>query len=256
MVQNLQNLWTNGVLESLLAAKPNLHTFLQNLAVAWRRLTPRSTWPRAQHEQWAVLKEMDSNCCLMVSKSLKYFRRVLTQGYEPARLMGAIGMAIAPSDWCETSMPGNIATNMAKKSTIETGPRKIGLMIKVLFCAFLLCKKAASSKRHHNRSVHVGSQRMSSLSDFWSIPARLKMAWPFKLPTWLMQIRSKKTSVCGRQKIVTKEVTIHPEQRDQHDHLTCKFPNGRSKPGSSPNKKSSITRRLARKPKDTAAVPL
>ena len=50
------------------------------------------TWPRAQHEQWAVLKEMDSNCCLMVSKSLKYFRRVLTQGYEPARLMGAIGM--------------------------------------------------------------------------------------------------------------------------------------------------------------------
>ena len=38
------------------------------------------TWSWSQHEQQAVSKEMDSNCCLIASKFLKYFRRVLTQG--------------------------------------------------------------------------------------------------------------------------------------------------------------------------------
>ena len=66
---------------------------------------------------------------------------------------------------------------------MEIGPKKTGLTINACFpdATFLLFKNAASSNKHRNLSVHVGSQRINRTSDFLSSPAKLKIAkgaWP------------------------------------------------------------------------------
>ena len=156
-------------------------------------------------------------------------------------------------------VPGIASVDIVKKTQMETGPRKTGLTIKACFCVFRLCKKAANSNKHHNRCVHVGSQRINIWSELFKSPAKLKMAWAFNsLSAWLMQIRSKKTYVCGCQNMATKQVTRTPEQSDQVDQLTSTPSNRkpRWKPGSCLKMKSSIISTPVSKPKDTAAVPL
>ena len=114
---------------------------------------------------------------------------------------------------------GIMPATQVKKTAIWTGPRKVGLMISSFLRSFLLCKKAASSNKHHSRSVQLGSHRMSIESDFFSNPAKLKIAWVFKATSvWLMQMRSKNTRLWGRHSIIAREVTRKPAQSDQHEY--------------------------------------
>ena len=163
---------------------------------------------------------------------------------------------------------------------MEMGPKKSGLTINVCFpdVIFLLFKKAASSKRHHNLSlgiefpmsqnqcriisfcvqqkkyssskisvdipkeiqvsVQVGSHKISMTSEFFSKPAKLKIAWAFKsLSFWLIQIRSKKTLVGDLQNIITTMLTTKPEGKHQGENGSPGHP--RSMPGRIPKRRES-----------------
>ena len=113
---------------------------------------------------------------------------------------------------------GSITAEEVMNIAMETGPRRTGLMINSCFVvwAFLLFKKAASSNKHHIRSVQVGSQRMSIKSDFFSSPAKLKMAWVFSVKSfsWI-HFLSKNTRSWGRQNSIAIEVAKKPKHSDQ-----------------------------------------
>ena len=122
--------------------------------------------------------------------------------------------------------------------------------------AFLLFKKAASSNKHHIRSVQVGSQRMSIKSDFFSSPAKLKMAWVFSVKSfsWI-QILSKNTRSWGRQNSIATEVARKPKHSDQRAWPTP-LDSIRYQAGRSAKPKRNIIRTATRLPEITAAAPL
>ena len=67
---------------------------------------------------------------------------------------------------------GTQAACTRAKTTIEQGPKKVGLTVSFCSRPFLLFKKAASSNRHHKRSVHDGSHSTSISSDCFKKPAK------------------------------------------------------------------------------------
>ncbi len=153
-----------------------------------------------------------------------------------------------------TVVKGNATAQERRKIATEIGPRKMGLTINACFPVLLLFKYAASSKRHHNLCVQVGSHKISMTSEFFSKPAKLRIAWVFKVSLfWLMQIRSKKTFVLFLQKSITKVVAAKPLGRHQAEYWTNHW---RSKPGRRPQQKKIIIKIAARNPQKTAAKPL
>mgnify|MGYP002803602184 CR=1 FL=1 len=127
---------------------------------------------------------------------------------------------------------------------MEIGPKKMGLAINACFpdATFLLFKNAASSNKHHNLSVHVGSQRINITSDFLSSPARLKIACAFRsLSCWLIQILSKKMLCCDRQRSTTKVVARKPEGT-HHIENPWSQKGPRSKTGRKKKKKESSSK--------------
>ena len=71
-----------------------------------------------------------------------------------------------------TAMRGRHAACTRRKATIEQGPKRVGLTVSFCSRPFLLFKKAASSNRHHKRSVHDGSHSTSISSDCFKKPAK------------------------------------------------------------------------------------
>ena len=143
------------------------------------------------------------------------------------------------------------------KMAMEIGPKKMGLTIKACFpdATFLLFKNAASSNKHHNLCVHVGSQRINIASDFLSSPAKLKIAWAFRSSScWLIQILSKKILFRARQRSMTKVVTRKPEGRHHIEKLPSRDP--RSQPGRRSKSKRIIIKIATKKPLNSAAKPL
>ena len=150
----------------------------------------------------------------------------------------------------------------AQTSTTSVGSVKCSFFQNLLKLGTPRTKKGKHPKcpnglPSHNLSVHVGSHRMSILSEFDKSPARLSMASVFKrVSFWLIHIRSRKTPVHGRQKIITRLATANPENVDQQDQCQLSSHHPRSIPGRVPRLKSIIMHAPVSKDSNTAAVPL
>ena len=95
--------------------------------------------------------------------------------------MKAIAINKQSASWLASLLSGSSRGKVAmetpnactkQKATIEQGPYNVGLTVSFCSRPFLLFKKAASSNRHHKRSVHDGSQSTSISSDCFKKPAK------------------------------------------------------------------------------------
>mmetsp|Transcript_40167 Transcript_40167/g.92925 ORF Transcript_40167/g.92925 Transcript_40167/m.92925 type:complete len:203 (+) Transcript_40167:543-1151(+) len=134
------------------------------------------TWSMLQQELLVVSKEMDRSCSSITSRERKYSRPAETIGYPAARPKTRIlnvGMIITSMLSMGMVVNATWIKNMVQKIPIDNPPITVGLINRTWSEDAWLFRKAASSNKHHNLSVHDGSQMTSILSECLSRPAKL-----------------------------------------------------------------------------------
>mmetsp|Transcript_61305 Transcript_61305/g.146123 ORF Transcript_61305/g.146123 Transcript_61305/m.146123 type:complete len:289 (+) Transcript_61305:511-1377(+) len=167
-------------------------------------------WSKLQqlHMAWEM-PFLDASCVCMTSTEWKKRRKALTG-------MNKQSMATTQKRGRKVAKPSTVSGNPTtcefeaanasrgppkkRKDKIVQCPRQVGRMVNGFLPPSALFRNAASSKRHQSLSPKASSHNTSIDSDVLRIPARLTIPSAFKRGfTWLMHIRSTKTSFWPRQ---------------------------------------------------------